>query len=139
MATLQAAYLLRAFKTRVLQEPASLARRLVQAKLVEEKCRLTLVEMIRDDLCAMRDELAELSLKVTAPNFVVETVDLRPQVETDGDTNPSEEIRTERAKWRRRKMRASSTQRRIKERGSRDEPTFASSDVAMHPRGHLLG
>jgi hypothetical protein len=138
VATLQAAYLLRAFKTRVLQEPASLARRLVQAKLVEEKCRLTLVEMIRDDLCAMRDELAELPLKATAPDFVVETVDLRPQVETDGDTNPSEEIRAERAKWRRRKMRASSTQRRIKERGSRDEPTFASSDVAMHPR-HLLG
>jgi hypothetical protein len=65
----------------------------------------------RDDLCAMRDELAELPLKVTAPDFVVETVDLRPQFETDGDTNRSEEIRAERAKWRRRKMRASSTQK----------------------------
>jgi hypothetical protein len=49
VATLQAGYLLGAFNGRVLQEPASLARRLVQAGLVEEKCRLTLAEMIRGD------------------------------------------------------------------------------------------
>ena len=84
VATLQAGFLLAAFKTRVLQEPASLSRRLVQTSVIEQKRRLEVEMMIRDDLCAMLDELADLPLKVTAPDFVDETkIDLRPQVESD--------------------------------------------------------
>lgn len=102
---MQAGYLLSAFKQRVLQEPASLARRLVQAGVLDEKCRLTVVEMIKDDLSSMLDELAELPEKIAERELPGdETIDLRPQVESDGDTNPAE-IRAERAKRRRRKMR----------------------------------
>ena len=54
----EAGYLLSAFRLRVLQEPANLARRLVQAGWLDEKVRLTVVEMIKDDLCAMLDELS---------------------------------------------------------------------------------
>ena len=48
----------------------------------------------------------------------------------------STEIRAERAKWRATEDAQAPPKRRIKELGSRDEPAFASSDMAMHPRGH---
>jgi hypothetical protein len=123
-ATLQAGYLLAAFKTRVLQEPAGLARRLVQAGLLDEKCRLAVVEMIKDDLSSMLDELAGLPEKIAEREWPDEamansnksstlSIDLRSHVESDGDTNPSE-IRAERAKRRRQKMRKLRAQGRVK-------------------------
>jgi hypothetical protein len=87
-----------------LQEPASLARLLVRGGFVEKARRLEVAESIRGDLCEMLDELASLPEKIAEAEWPNETIDLRPQVESDGDANPSE-IRAERAKWRRRKMR----------------------------------
>jgi hypothetical protein len=66
--------------------------------------RLEVGESIRGDLREMLDELASLPAKIAEAEWPNETIDLRPQVESDGDANPSE-IRPERAKWRRRKMR----------------------------------
>ena len=52
----------------------------------------------------MLDELASLPEKITEAEWPNETIVLRPWVESDGEANPFE-IRAERAKWRRRKMR----------------------------------
>ena len=103
-AIMQAGYLLSSFRQRVLQEPASLARLLVRGGFVEEARRLEVAESIRGDLCEMLDDLASLPEKIAEAEWPNRTIDLRPQVESDGDANPSE-IRAERAKWRRRKMR----------------------------------
>jgi len=84
----------------------------------------------------MLDELAELPLKVIARDFVVETVDLRPQAKPTEirirlrRSGPSEPSGGDG------RCAEAPRKRRIKELGSRDEPTFASSDVAMHTRGH---
>jgi Mut7-C RNAse domain len=52
-AVMQAGYLLSAFRLRVLQEPSSLARKLVQSGVIEQKLRLEVEMMIKDDFCAM--------------------------------------------------------------------------------------
>jgi hypothetical protein len=82
---LQAAYLLTAFRARVLAEPSSLARRLVDGGFVAEERRCEVQEMIKHDLYRMLRDLANLPSQISDPNWVQKIDwDLRDQVE-DGE------------------------------------------------------
>jgi hypothetical protein len=84
MVMLQAAYLLTAFRARVLAEPLSLARRLVHGGFLEEKRQHEAQAMIKDDVCAMLKDLANLPSQIADPNLVQKIdSDLRAQVEGD--------------------------------------------------------
>jgi hypothetical protein len=81
---LQAAYLLIAFRARVLAEPLSLARRLVHGGFLEEKRQHEVQAMIKDDVCAMLKDLANLPSQIADPNWVQKIdSDLRAQVDDD--------------------------------------------------------
>jgi hypothetical protein len=84
LVTLQAAYLLTALRSRVLAEPSSLARRLVDGGFVVEERRTEVQEMIKHDLYGMLRDLASLPSQITDPNWQAQIdSDLRDQVEDD--------------------------------------------------------
>ena len=84
LVTLQAAYLLTALRSRVMAEPSSLARRLVDGRFVEEQRRAEVQEMIKHDLFAMLKDLASLPSQIADPNWVEKIDgDLRDQVQDD--------------------------------------------------------
>jgi ribosomal protein S21 len=126
LVTLQAAYLLTAFRSRVLAEPSSLVRRLVDRGFVAEERRTEVQKMIKHDLFAMLRDLANLPSQISDPNWVQKIdSDLRDQVE-DGDDrevsaggfveDPStERRRTEQAE--RRRERKTETMRKLREEG----------------------
>jgi hypothetical protein len=128
VAVIQASYLIAACKRRVLSEPASLARRLVQNGFVEASRRLDLETIIRCDLYEMLEELADLPEKVTNPEDVdVEERISSERMDPDGhmdahmDDGADERIakaaeKAERIKRRRLKMRR---ERRAREKEQR--------------------
>ena len=126
LVTLQAAYLLTAFRARLLAEPSSLARRLVDGGFVAEERRSEVQEMIKHDLYGMLRDLANLPSQIADPNWVQKIDwDLRSQVEDDdGEAgggggfveDPSKlRRRTEQAEQRREKK--TETMRRLREEG----------------------
>ena len=123
---LQAAYLLTAFRARVLAEPSSLARRLVDGGFVAEQRRTEVQEMIKHDLYGMLRDLANLPSQIADPNWIQKIdSDLRAQVEVDdGEAgggggfveDPSKlRRRTEQAEQRREKK--TETMRRLRAEG----------------------
>ena len=125
LVTLQKAYLLTAFRARVLAEPSSLARRLVDGGFVAEERRSEVQEMIKHDLDGMLRDLANLPSQIADPNWIQKIdSDLRVQVEDDDGEDagggfvedPSKlRRRTEQAEQRREKKTA--TMRRLREEG----------------------
>jgi hypothetical protein len=88
MVMLQAAYLLTAFRQRVMVEPSNLARRLVEGRFVEEERRTEVQEMIKNDLYAMLKDLADLPSQIADPNWIKKIdPDLRDQVEEDDESD----------------------------------------------------
>jgi hypothetical protein len=86
MVTLQAAYLLTTFRQRVMVEPSSLARRLVDGGFVAEERRTEVQEMVKHDLYGMLRDLASLPSQIADPDWVKKIdSDLREQVEEDDD------------------------------------------------------
>ena len=84
LALLQVSYLLTVFRQRVLTEPSSLARRLVDGGFVAEQRRTEVQEMIKHDLCRMLKDLAHLPSQIADPNWIKKIdSDLREQVEGD--------------------------------------------------------
>ena len=84
MVMLQAAYLLTAFRQRVMVEPSNLARRLVDGRFVEEQRRAEVQEMVQHDLYAMLKDLANLPSQISDPNWIQKIDgDLRDQVQDD--------------------------------------------------------
>ena len=69
LACLQVAFLLTSFRQRVLAEPVTLARRLIQAGFLEEKHRHEAQELIKVDLSEMLEELADLPSRVADPDW----------------------------------------------------------------------
>jgi hypothetical protein len=122
---LQAAYLLTAFRQRVMVEPSNLARRLVEGRFVEEPRRTEVQEMIKNDLYAMLKDLADLPSQIADPNWIRKIdSDLRAQVEDDDGEDsaggfvedPSKlRRRTEQAEQRREKK--TETMRRLRAEG----------------------
>jgi hypothetical protein len=116
VAMMQAGYLLGNFKSRILQEPASLARRLVQAGFIDALRRLETELMIRNDLYEMLEELADLPEKTVAPlddinddhhgpvRDHVPDQDLVDESE-EGSVATRAELKADRTKRRRQKMR----------------------------------
>jgi hypothetical protein len=81
---MQAAYLLSAFRQRVMAEPSSLARRLVDGGFLEEKRRCEVQEMVKNDVYAMLKDLAHLPSQIADPNWIEKIdSDLRAQVDDD--------------------------------------------------------
>jgi hypothetical protein len=70
VAVIQASYLIGACKRRVLSEPASLARRLIQNGFINASRRLEVEMMIKNDLYEMLEELSTLPEKVTNPEDI---------------------------------------------------------------------
>jgi hypothetical protein len=126
MVMLQAAYLLTAFRARVLAEPSSLARRLVDGGFLEEKRRCEVQAMIKDDVCAMLKELANLPGRIADPDWLLKIdPDLRSQVEGDageGDAgggfvaHPSE-LRRQAEQAEHRRQKKTETMRKLREEG----------------------
>jgi hypothetical protein len=79
LVVLQAAYLLTAFRQRVLSEPRVLISRLLRERLLEEKHQHAVQELITSDLCAMLNDLSQLPSQVVDENNIDE--DLAAQVE----------------------------------------------------------
>jgi hypothetical protein len=104
IASLQASFLLGNFKQRVLQEPSSLARRLISAGFIEAKLRLNVELMVKDDLDAMLTELSELPEKVVASLDDLDDDHVHVLVE-DNERVPTGEIKAEQLKRRPKKMR----------------------------------
>ena len=126
LVTLQAAYLLTAFRQRVMVEPSNLARRLVDGRFVEEQRRAEVQEMVQHDLYAMLKDLANLPSQIADPNWVEKIDgDLRAQVQDDDEESdaaggfvedPSKvRRRTEQAERRREQKTA--TMRELREKG----------------------
>jgi hypothetical protein len=90
LVTLQAAYLLTALRARILAEPSSLARRLVDGGFVAEERRTEVQEMIKHDLYGMLRDLANLPSQISDPNWVQKIDgDLRSQV---GDVDDEDSV-----------------------------------------------
>ena len=125
LVTLQAAYLLTAFRQRVMVEPSNLARRLVDGRFVEEQRRAEVQEMVQHDLYAMLKDLANLPSQIADPNWVQKIdSDLRDQVEDDdGEDSAGRFVedpsrlrrRTEQAEQRREQK--TESMRRLREEG----------------------
>ena len=124
--TLQAAYLLTAFRSRVLAEPSSLARRLVDRGFVAEERRTEVQEMIKHDLFAMLRDLANLPSQISDPNWTERIdSDLRDQVEDDDDgkaggggfvEDPSK-VRRQAEQAEQRREKKTESMRRLREEG----------------------
>ena len=71
----------------MLAEPLSLARRLVHGGFLEEKRQHEVQAIIKDDVCAMLKDLANLPSQIADPNWVQKIdPDLRAQAEgEDGE------------------------------------------------------
>ena len=67
LVTLQAAYVLTSLRARVLTEPSSLARRLVDGGFVAEERRTEVQEMVKHDLYGMLKDLANLPSQISDP------------------------------------------------------------------------
>lgn len=127
MVMLQAAYLLTALRARIMAEPSSLARRLVDGGFVAEERRTEVQEMVKHDLYGMLKDLANLPSQIADPNWVQKIDgDLRDQVEDDdGEDSASGQFvedpsrlrrRTEQAERRREQKTATMRELREKER-----------------------
>jgi hypothetical protein len=90
LAGFQAAYLLTAFRQRVLAEPVEVARRLVAAGLVGPEREHAAVQVLREAACAQLAELAELPRKVIDPDWIAKIdPDFRAQVDGGGGEPPT--------------------------------------------------
>jgi hypothetical protein len=122
---LQAAYLLTAFRSRVLAEPSSLARRLVDGGFVAEQRRTEVQEMVKHDLYAMLKDLASLPSQISDPNWVQKIdSDLRSQVEDDdeedsagGFVDDPSKVRRQAEQAERRREEKTESMRRLREEG----------------------
>jgi hypothetical protein len=126
MVMLQAAYLLTAFRQRVMVEPSNLARRLVEGRFVEEPRRTEVQEMIKNDLYAMLKDLADLPSQIADPNWIRKIdSDLRDQGEDDDDEKDSaggfvedpSKVRRQAEQAERRREQKSQTMRRLRAEG----------------------
>jgi hypothetical protein len=97
LVALQAAYLLTAFRQRVLSEPGVLISRLLRERLLEEKHQHAAQELIQSDLDEMLNDLSQLPSQVVDENNIDE--DLAAQVEGISefwaDAFPSQSCRRE--------------------------------------------
>jgi hypothetical protein len=126
LVTLQAAYLLTAFRSRVLAEPSSLVRRLVDRGFVAEERRTEVQKMIKHDLFAMLRDLANLPSQISDPNWTERIdSDLRDQVEDDDDgkaggggfvEDPSK-VRRQAEQAEQRREKKTESMRRLREEG----------------------
>jgi hypothetical protein len=126
LVTLQAAYLLTAFRSRVLAEPSSLAPRLVDRGFVAEERRTEVQKMIKHDLFAMLRDLANLPSQISDPNWTERIdSDLRDQVEDDDDgkaggggfvEDPSK-VRRQAEQAEQRREKKTESMRRLREEG----------------------
>jgi hypothetical protein len=123
---LQAAYLLTAFRQRVMVEPSNLARRLVEGRFVEEPRRTEVQEMIKNDLYAMLKDLADLPSQIADPNWIRKIdSDLRDHGEDDDDEKDSaggfvedpSKVRRQAEQAERRREQKSQTMRRLRAEG----------------------
>ena len=122
---LQAAYLLTAFRSRVLAERSSLARRLVDGGFVAEQRRTEVQEMVKHDLYAMLKDLASLPSQISDPNWVQKIdSDLRSQVEDDdeedsagGFVDDPSKVRRQAEQAERRREEKTESMRRLREEG----------------------
>jgi hypothetical protein len=116
LATMHVAYMLTVFRSRVVAEPVTLAARLVTGGFFEETRRHEAAEMIKADLCAMLEELADLPFRISDPNWI-EKIDADLRVEGDGETgrvtDPSE-IRRKDEQSRRRRRKKTETMRKLR-------------------------
>jgi hypothetical protein len=107
LVTLQAAYLLTALRSRVLAEPSSLARRLVDGGFVAEERRTEVQEMVKHDLYGMLRDLANLPSQISDPNWVEKIDgDLRSQVGDDDEEDSAGGFVEDPSKARRRSEQA---------------------------------
>jgi hypothetical protein len=121
LATMHVAYMLTCFRQRVLAEPVTLPGRLVAGGFLEETRQHDAAEMVKADLCAMLEELADLPYRISDPDWVAKIdPDLRPKVEGDGEsgssgrvTDPSE-VKREAAKARCRRRKKTETMRELR-------------------------
>jgi hypothetical protein len=128
LAVLQTGYLLTCFRQRVLTEPVVLARRLVSAGFLVEEKQHEAQEMIKADLCAMLEELADLPFRISDPNWI-EKIDADLRVEDDGESggrvaDPSG-IRRKDEQAKRRRQQKIETQRRRRAEGRINLPCAA--------------
>lgn len=86
LACLQVGYMLTCFRQRVLAEPATLASRLVTGGFLEETRQHDAQEMIKNDLCAMLEELSDLPFRISDPDWIQKIdADLRVQGDEESE------------------------------------------------------
>jgi hypothetical protein len=124
LAMMQAAYLPTAFRARVMAEPLSLARRLVDGGLVEEQRRTEVHKMVKHDLYAMLKDLTNPPSQIADPNWMQKIdSDLRSQVEDneedtgEGFVEHPSELKRQAEQAERRREKKTEAMRKLREEG----------------------